>query len=185
MPEITLTDDQQLHDWIKRQMQDGRNFLLAHCYDGVIWGKRTADGLVTSHEIAPSVSPRLRLATLQQLFVFGADIDASTWYGEARLWRGERGWEESLVTEKPKGEYIEEDQVLWGTEVRRLDNTHGFTHLREKQQQGMEQVVPIRVTEEELKQRRLKLRVWHFIERDRKTGEARIFLSRLVTVTVL
>jgi CRISPR-associated protein (TIGR03984 family) len=184
MSEITLTDDRQLQDWIDRQMQDGRNFLLAHCDDGVIWGRRTADGLLTSHQIAPSISPRLRLTTLQQLFVFGEDETTQNWCGEARLWRGERSWEESLVTKNPTTDYLDEDQVLWGTEVIPLNNSQGFTRVREKQQQGMEQIVPITVTPQQLEQRRLKFRVRHFIERDRETGEARIYLSRLITVFV-
>jgi CRISPR-associated protein (TIGR03984 family) len=180
MPEITLTNDQQLKEWIERQMQAGRNFLLAHCDDGVIWGRRGTDKLLTSYDLAPEISPLLRLTTVQQLFVFGAD--ETEWRGEARLWRGERSWEESIVTQNPTNDCFDEDQVLWGTEVVTLDNPQGFTRVREKQQQGLEQVVPVEVTEEQLQQRRLKLRVRHFIQRDDETGEARIYLSRLVKV---
>lgn len=184
MPEITLTNDQQLKEWIELQMQAGRNFLLAHCDDGVIWGRRVADELLTSHDLAPEISPLLRLTTLQQLFIFGEDEVTKDWYGEARLWRGERSWEESIVRQNPTDDCFDEDQVLWGTEVVTLENPQGFTRVCEKQQQGLEQVVPITVTPQELQQRRLKLRVRHFIKRDDETGEARIYLSRLVTVFV-
>lgn len=182
MPEITLTNDQQLQEWITKRMQNGRNFLLAHCDDGVIWGRHSDNKLLISHDLASALSPPLRLDTLQQLFVFGADETIKDWCGEARLWRGERSWEESIVTQNPTRDCFDEDQVLWGTEV--LDHPQGFTRVREKQQQGLEQVVPVEVTEEQLQQRRLKLRVRHFIQRDDETGEARIYLSRLVKVFV-
>lgn len=186
MPEVSLKNDQELLVWIDQQMQDGREWLLAHCDDGVIWGKHDAEGkLVTSHQFAPKLSPKLRLATLQQAFVFGENDQDQSWRGEARLWRGEMSWETQLVKENPTTDWIDEDQLLWGTKVYQGYEQPNFTHVREEEQQlGLEHVVPIKVSEQELQERRLKLRVRHFIQCDAETGEARIFLSRLVKVFI-
>jgi CRISPR-associated protein (TIGR03984 family) len=178
VPDKKLENDEQLLAWVAEQMKNGGKWLLAHCDDGVVWGKRGANNdLVTSHQFAPTLSPPLRLITLQQAFVFGPR-------GEARLWRGEMNWEERAMQGDPTGDHIDEDHILWGTEQVRLFEREGFTHVRERRQQGMEHVVPIKVSPQELAQRRLKLRVRHFIHRDPETGEARIFFSRLVDVFI-
>ena len=179
MPEITLTNDTQLLAWVAEQLQGGGQWLLAHCDDGVVWGKRDAGGnLITGHNFAPACTPPLRLATLQQAFVFGPS-------GEARLWRGEMNWEQRPLQPDPPGDSFQEDHVLWGTERVQLFTPDDFTHVRERRQQGLEHVVPLKVTTQELEKRRLKLRVRHFIWCDEETGEARIFFSRLVEVFIV
>lgn len=177
-----------LPDWIEKQLTDGREFLLAHFDDGVMWGKLGADDkLITSHDLAPELSPQVRLVTLQQAFIFGEQ-------SEVRLWPGEvGGWEARLIRESKDQQFngaeaqerdcFDEDQILWGTEVKE-PFPEDFTHVLEKRQHGMEHVVPVKVDNAQLNARNLKLRVRHFINYDEHTGEARIYLSRLVKVFV-
>ncbi len=175
---IRFENDELLYQWLREQMNSERKWLLAHADDGVIWGRLDASELITSHDIAPNISPELRLITLQQAFIFG-------WQDEVRLWRDERGWLFYLINDSEETDYIDETQILWGTEVIEFpegSNSRGFTHLRESKQQGLDHVVPIEVINAQLRERRLKLRVRHFITRDDTTGEARITLSRLVSL---
>ena len=73
---------------------------------------------------------------------------------------------------------FDEDQVLWGSQVERTED--GFTLLREGAQ-GLRHTPPIRVTSSQLQKHELRLRVRHYIDYT-GDGEARVVLSRLVTV---
>lgn len=181
-----LQPDDDLKQWLTKQaetLQANRLWLLAHMDDGVVWGRWEHGTLSTSNDIAPAVSPPLRLVTLQQLFFFD-DLN------EIRLWREEDGWCARRISGKNEPawsqseEYIDEAQVLWGTETEAFPdevNGNSFTHVRERvANYGMDHVVPIPVTKAQLENRQLKLRVRHYFDYDPLTGEARIALSRLV-----
>jgi CRISPR-associated protein (TIGR03984 family) len=183
MPELNLPEkapqtNEELHKWLREVMNNDRCWLLAHADDGVIWGKWENDAIATSHDVAPDISPALRLVTLQQSFIFGAR-------DEVRLWRDDDVWRARLIdeTQLPALCSICECQVLWGSHiVRQLIGKNGviFSHLCERVfNYGMDHVVPLSVTPDDLKARRLKLHIRHLITRDEETGEARIFLSRL------
>jgi CRISPR-associated protein (TIGR03984 family) len=165
---------EDLTKWIERLMSPERPWLLAHADDGIVWGKLCPERrLITSHDLLSSISPRLQLLTLQQAYIFGEDG------GEIRLWRVAGGWEARQILDSE--DVIEEDLVLWGTQVvERFPQ--GFTHIREKRQQGMDHAVPIEVTDGDLAQRRLRLLVRHYVGYDPATGEAQITLSRLVKI---
>jgi CRISPR-associated protein (TIGR03984 family) len=174
--------DADVRGWLRGQMNAERRWLLAHADDGVIWGRWDDGEIITSHDVAPGISPELRLVTLQQAFIFGER-------DEVRLWRDETGWLARRISDENDAEVFEPDemQVLWGTEVLEWPEGKegkGFTHVREKSQQGMDHVVPVEVTTSQLNARQLKLRVRHFITEDLETGEAHIALSRLVSVEV-
>jgi len=166
-----------LPGWLGKQLNTQRPWLLAHADDGVIWGKIGANGLITSHQLVPQLSPLLRLVTLQQLFLFGAD-------DEVRLWRDEDGWLACRISDGGGAEAFDEAQILWGDKVVRDFTAEGFTHVREEKQGGMDHVVPLKVTNAELKARQLRLCVRHFIDYDEQTGESRIALSRLTGVEI-
>lgn len=157
--------------WLIDQAKQHRlRYLLAHADDGVIWGRVDTDGLYTSHGIAPA-SPSLRASTLQQARLFSAT-------GELLLWRSDDGWQARLVSDVDGDmvDWIDEDQILWGDAVEKSQD--GFTMVREGSQ-GMRHAVPIEVSKELLEQRKLRLRVRHYIHHN-DDGEARIILSRLV-----
>jgi len=181
MPETSkLTEDVDapqpggdLLSWLRGQMSAERKWLLAHADDGVIWGKWDNGQVITSHDVAPDIAPPLRLVTLQQAFIFSEQ-------DEVRVWREDQGWLARRISDVGDEEPIPEEQVLWGDKVEETFRDKGFTHVREKKQGGMDHIVPIIVEQDDLDNRRLKLRVRHFIVCDKQTGEARIALSRLV-----
>ena len=163
-PDVWLTTQAQRH---------GLRYLLAHADDGVIWGRIDSDGLHTSHGIAAQ-SPQLRAVTLQQCRLFGPS-------GEIFVWRDQTGWRARLATDNTDSpaDRFDEDQLLWGTDVERSED--GFTLLRDGAQ-GMRHAVPISVTNQQLEQRQLRLRVRHYITYSEEDGEACVTLSRLVNL---
>jgi CRISPR-associated protein (TIGR03984 family) len=161
--------------WLVTQAkQHGLQYLLAHADDGVIWGRVDGETLTTSHAIAPRISPELRSVTLEQCRLF----DES---GELLIWQDDAGWHARLATDEEgaSNDRFQEDQLLWGTAVEKQTDT--FTLLSEGAQ-GLRHAVPIRVSSEQLKQHELRLRVRHYIAYDEASGEARVALSRLVTL---
>lgn len=167
-------------EWLSKQISDEPRWLLAHADDGVIWGRWNNDKIITSHDVAPHISPELRLITLQQAFIFGEQ-------DEIRLWREGQGWRARRISAAHDAEFLDEAHVLWGDEVVEFPDGadgKGFTHVRETRQGGMDHIVPLVVTRQELRDRKLKLRVRHIITHDQTTGEARIALSRLVRVEI-
>jgi len=158
-------------EWLAAQAHHyGLRYLLAHADDGVIWGRIDADGLHTSHKIAPT-SPPLRASTLQQARLFGP-------VGELLIWREGDSWRARHVTDAPDNDndYIDEAQILWGDTVE--DGKDGFTLLRDGSQ-GMRHAPPIVVSAEQLEHRKLRLCVRHYIT-ENNDSEASITLSRLV-----
>lgn len=181
VPTITPTPisvDSSFNDdptsWLVKQAQEhGLRYLLAHTDEGVIWGRVDDDKLLTSHEVIPKYSPKLRAITVQQCRLFSQQ-------GELLLWNDEGEWRARLVTDSNISEehYIEEKQILWGDKVDRFDKKAGFSLMREGAQ-GMRHAVPIHVLKEEAQNRRLRLIVRHFITYN-NDGEARVTISRLV-----
>jgi len=170
-PEITI--DASFLDapanWLLAQARQYKlRYMLAHADDGVIWGRIDGDAPVTSHGIAPH-SPKLRSVTLRQCRLF--DVT-----GELLLWRDADRWHARFAGDNVASDYIDEDQILWGTDAEAPIN--GFTLVTEGAQ-GMRHAVPIIVTKEQLEGRQLRLRVRHYIDYN-DDGEAQITLSRLV-----
>lgn len=193
---------ENVRDWIAKRMKEiagydsGENktaYLLAHADDGVIWGKCVSGQFHTSDEVDPNrtdprkrISPELHGISLQQAFLFNGAC-------EIRLFRDELGnWQARKIDDHraEEDDFIEELQVLWGDYVSKKekyprDLQHDFTLVREKSQQGLDHILPIKITADDLeKNLRARLRVRHFIETGENTGEARIALSRLVNVEV-
>ncbi len=173
-------NDESVFDWLSWKMDDGHPWLLAHGDDGVIWGKKTGDKLVTSHEINPDISPPLRGLTLWQAFVFGEE-------SEIRLYRDELGnWKAVEISDpENKEDKIVEDRILWGDTVK--PQKKGFSHLTDKAKKGMDHIPPIIVPKNAIDKEAglyVRLRVHHFVEYDQDTGEAGIGLSRLVRIGI-
>lgn len=176
--------DAEVGDWLAQQATAERPFLLAFADDGVIWGRWVAGQLVTADEaVAHSatadprsrdVSPPLRGETLQQASVFGQT-------DEVRLFRDEMGqWQARCIGNG--GEPIVERQLLVGNEV--VAAYGQFTHVRDRVQQGIDHIVPVPLTHQDVAAGRgLCLLVHHFVDYA-DSGEAHIGLSRLVEVHV-
>ncbi len=199
-------DKVNLESDVKKWLQEqaGRNklrWLLAHAYDGVIWGRLEDGKLITSHEVNPTgnqISPPLRGETLLQARLFAP-------HGELLLWRdGDNQWQARVIKDVSGGEEptwdeaIDESQILWGTDAQPLGQ--GFTLMSDGSQE-LCHIVPLEVTAAGNKNRPLRFKVRHYIQDEsddhknddaEKTksgytgiigGYARIVASRLVDLT--
>jgi CRISPR-associated protein (TIGR03984 family) len=177
---IRIEVDQQsnkeaLRAWLAGQMKAQMPWLLAHADDGVIWGKRGADGKLTlSSDVFdnpkeyPSVAVKLRAETLQEAWIFGPG-------GEVRIWRTNGGFEARLLTDEgvDLDALPEEKHLLWhqGNPVK----THRDFALLQEGAQGQRHAPPVIPQAGQ----RPKLVVKHYVDYDPE-GQAYIALSRLV-----
>lgn len=162
-------NDQGVVAWLDSLAKD-HLFLLAFADDGVVWGKAENGKWATSFDAFGAPFAQLRGQTIQEAFAFGES-------DQIHLYRSGETWQARKVTDT--GEWIVESQLLWGDEIQG-EPSQGFTHLFDKVQQSMNHALPLSITIEDLKTKAPRLTIHHFIETDENTGEARIFLSRLV-----
>lgn len=159
---------------------DGVAWALGHFDDGVTWGRwdRETTSWATCHDVAPDVSPEIRAATLQELRLFGDDREVLIWRTPMGL-RGREVTETDDLKEEAALAPTNESRVLRGSQVRAvLEN--GFSHVKDLT--GARQVLPIQVTDEQLRSQRVRLTVRHYFERDDGTGAVRVALTRLVAL---
>jgi CRISPR-associated protein (TIGR03984 family) len=164
--------DTEVLDWLKKESNEKRPFLLAFADDGVIWGKWDQ-----TLQLAPvdfkGMTAGLRGETLQQAHLFGEKE-------EVRLFRDATGsWAAARIADADGQDAFDEIQMLWGDQA--VKSKAGFVHLRDSVQQGMDHVTALDLSQDEIDEGSSpRLKVRHYIEYDQKTGEARVFLSRLV-----
>ncbi|MEH2169969.1 MAG: CRISPR-associated protein Csx19 [Nostoc sp.] len=179
----TISDTVNLRKWLQKKVQSsGYNlkYLLAHAEDGVIWGYFNPEGnLITATEpekLFPKYKfPVFRYETLQQCRVFG---DSE----EIMFWRTEDGLKAILIKDNQHSEFITEQQILWGTQAEQIKDK--FTLVSDGSQ-GLRHAVPLPTIEFDKTQklyRPLYIVVRNYINYDPKTGLARIYLSRLVSL---
>ncbi len=149
-------------------------YLLAHAYDGVIWGRFDKGKLTLSGEVfdVEEVSVKLRQETLQQARLFGPA-------GELLIWRTGDGFAAHLINEEgvqPEDILEDETHWLWGTgmTINDMPNDLKFTLMHEGQE-GLRHAPP----RGEAKNWRVGLQVRHQVQYDEQ-GQAYIALSRLV-----
>ncbi|HAN75612.1 MAG TPA: TIGR03984 family CRISPR-associated protein [Planktothrix sp. UBA8407] len=178
-----IEDAQSISDLVKWLEEKARQYelkyLLAHADDGVIWGQFRGENfqLVTSGDdhVFPQLA-KFRLSTLQQCRAFGDKA-------EVMLWKVDKTWKARLINDeyllKLKETYICEKQILWGTQPEAEKND--FTLVSDGSQ-GLKHAVPLPDIKDKFKEgkRPLRLTVRHYIDYDKETGVARIYLSRLV-----
>ena len=166
----TLTDVDQTADiraWLVNQAEQHQlSYLLAHAYDGVIWGRIADRTLTTSGDIFEQVAVTLRWQTLQAAYLFGPD-------GMLHLWRnGDRFQYHILVDADRPEETFDEQYRLWGSATPQAQ--HHFT-LMEEGEQGLYHAPPLSLPEGE----QAALHIRHFIQFD-DHDQAYIAFSRLV-----
>lgn len=148
-------------------------WLLAHCDEGVVWGRREGDRWALSGSAFPHASPALTPRGVQQLRVFGEEGELLVWRHDGELrarWLAEHGGDAS-ASMRPD----DEERLLLGES---RESVGGFTMLEDAT--GARQVVPLAQVE---KGKRPTLRVRHYFERDGESGAVRVAASRLVAVT--
>ena len=159
-------------------------WLLAHCDDGVVWGKCDEGTWQLSSKPFPDVSPELSVENLQQLRLFGKEV-------EVLIWRAENGFQGRVLVdaEVPETEKAElwpkqENQILIGDRLLK-GPTDGFSLVGEAG--GARHAVPVHCKGEDFKRRErpywpLRLTVKHYLTQDEDTGMVRIAASRLIGV---
>lgn len=189
---LSLLDDtacQQRLAWLLGEGENlipeetsGLKWALAHCDDGVTWGRYEAEVWHFGNQVAPEVSPSIRPKSLLELRLFGEEVEVLIWRTDAGF-RGRILREDASASSTDTNDFLrptDEPRILRGIQVIASLN-HNFTHVRD--QTGAEQVVPLAVTTEQLRSGRVRLVVRHFYEADATTGAVRIAASRLVTIT--
>ncbi len=193
---VELLDFVDIGNDLKQWLQDhavhrGFKWLLAHAYDGVIWGRLDDGKLITSHQVDPKngqISPLLREETLLQARLFAPHGELLLWRDSDNCWRARVIRDASDEKEVKWREAIDESQILWGTDTQPLD--HAFT-LMSDGSRGLRHIVPLAVTGNSKGSRPLRLIVRHYIQEDglsenegsfadRVGGFTRIVASRLL-----
>lgn len=147
-------------------------WLLAHTYTGVVWGRAENGRWLLSPN-------NLQTETVLQLRLFSEN-------GETFFWRDESGWWQRTIDDSQGlGDYQDETQILWGTARQSLGN--GFTRLSDGAQ-GLVHDFPLPIPEEYFDQNRhlhrpARLFLRHYIAKNGETGLARISHSRLLRVS--
>jgi len=176
---VEVPEDLDLKTWLEAKSSEyNLKYLLAHAEDGVIWGKFQDGNLITADEVFPQFEfAKLRPSTLQQCRIFGED-------SEVMLWKTYEGFKARIIQDKKDTEFIPEHQILWGTQAEKINN--GFTLVSDGSQ-GLRHAVPlidIPFDSNQKLYRPLRLCVRHYIDDDKETGLVRIYLSRLVNLTI-
>lgn len=164
----------------------GTAWLLAHCDDGVVWGKRDdpRSPWLLSNVPFPKISPLLIEGNLQQLRLFGAER-------EVLVWRTEIGFAGRILEDdgavfsnddplRPK----HEPQVLVGDRLL-AGPVSGFSLVGDAR--GSRHAVPLLCEEKDFKDSNrtcwpLRLKVRHYFTQE-ASGAVRIAASRLVNLT--
>ncbi|MBI2567945.1 MAG: hypothetical protein HYV63_13015 [Candidatus Schekmanbacteria bacterium] len=163
----------------------GLHWALAHCDDGVTWGRYDADAKVwrLGNQVAPEVSPPIHRESLLELRLFGET-------SEVLIWRTDAGLVGRVIREGDPApgpgdisnplRPSDDSRILRGGHVV-AQRDHDFTRVGD--QTGAEQVLPLAVTAEQLRTGQVRLAARHYYEADAETGAVRITATRLVTLT--
>lgn len=163
----------------------GLKWALAHCDDGVTWGRFDTATKVwrLGNQVVPEISPPIRQRSLQELRLFG---DA----GEVLIWRTDEGLSGRFLKDSNAASDSggrsdplrpsDDSRILRGTSVI-ASCEDAFTHVRD--QAGAEQVLPLVVTTEQLRRGLARLVLRHYYAADAETGTVRIAATRLVRLT--
>lgn len=162
----------------------GLQWLLAHCHDGVTWGRLGEDGGVwlVSSAVFQDLSPTISASNLLEMRLFGKEK-------EVLIWRTETGFSGRCLSDEARDPQRrgaptrpdEEMRILLGDRLV-AGPKDGFSRVGTTS--GREQAVPLECTEQDFIGGRqpLRLLVRHYFEQDSQTGAVRVAASRLVDV---
>lgn len=158
---------------------DGLKWLLAHCRDGVTWGRLEGSScwrLSSSH--FPELCPKVSSDNLLEIRLFGSKEEVMVWWTEEGF-LGRRlvdGLSDNSPT-RPDSEI----RVLLGDRLEGAPKD-GFSVVGVAD--GRRQVVPLECSAADFSGRRspLRLKVRHYFEQNQETGAVRVAASRLVDI---
>jgi len=186
---LQTVDDPTCRAWFEHVTGKGEapaseldlRWLLAHCDDGVVWGRHDATAWRLSSEPFPDISPRMAPNSVQQLRLFGPAC-------ELLFWRVDGGFCGRMLTHGPdsaEGSLHPEVQeyLLVGDRVVQPAR-EGFTVVGDGR--GSRHAVPLSCPESEFpaqpRRHPLRLKVWHYFTADSESGLVRVVASRLADV---
>ena len=174
-------------DWVngngaQKSLEGEFTWLLAHCYDGVIWGKfdDNSKNWHLSSNIYPNISPKLGIENLIEARLFGGK-------NEVLIWRSNDNLSGRIIEDQPVNDNEsplrpeEEIRILFGDRLIERPK-EGFTRVGTAT--GMEQVVPLECEEEDFKGGRwpLRLKVRNYFGKIDESGAISIKATRLVDI---
>ena len=161
----------------------GTCWLLAHCDDGVVWGRYENDRWHLSSTPFPNISPAMERQNVQQLRVFGENH-------EVLIWRTEHGFRGRVLRDSDDSDVNrdlqpkQESQILVGDRL--LDGPcAGFSLVGDAA--GTRHAVPLHCQESYFdppSRWPLRLSVTHYLTQDDDSGTVRVGASRLVDVCI-
>lgn len=164
----------------------GFSWLLAHCHDGVVWGKKPdADNNAwqLSSKAFPDLCPPISSDNLLEMRLFGT-------HSEILIWRVEDGFKGRHLKDENDGNIascmtpFDEDRILLGNHL--MEAKDGFSRVSTGD--GRQQAVPLKCSPDCFKNSGgdkiwpLKLTVRHYFEQETETGAVRVAVTRLVNV---
>lgn len=172
-------NDFDVLSWLGEQGEP-YDYLLAHTFDGVVWGYRPEDTWLLSCDIEGAPSPPLITEELLELRLFGPSAEVFVWRGEGHVFHA-RTIEDAVDRPDQFQEYAsyDEPQILWGTKASPLEN--GFVKM-EDGSQGLAHAVPLPDVTEATDfrfVRPVQLCLRHYVQQDAESGMARVMMSRL------
>ncbi|NTW15912.1 MAG: hypothetical protein HGA41_00405 [Syntrophaceae bacterium] len=175
-------------NWAINGMKDGIStnsfsYLLAHCYDGVCWGRLNPDQTWRlSSQVLNGFSPCISESNILELRLFGNEQ-------ELLIWRTEHGFLGRKLFDIPEDSQDnpcrpdDENRILLGDRLMPEEPTkEGFTLVGTAR--GLLQAVPLECTGEDFigRQWPLRLEIRHYFEQNECTGVVRVAASRLINV---
>jgi len=157
-------------------------WLLAHCHDGVTWGRFDnvlKDWLLSSTPF-PILCPRISESNLLEIRLFGS-------VHEILIWRTENGFSGRCLSDKQELDNNDpcrpddETRILLGDRVLE-PSKNGFTRVGTAR--GLQQALPLECTDKDFTGGHwpLRLKMRHYFEQDDETGAVRVNASRLVNI---
>jgi CRISPR-associated protein (TIGR03984 family) len=162
------------------QGTDDLIWLLAHCDEGVVWGRREGTRWKLSSAVYPEVSPTLSAGNLQQLRLFGPFREVLVWRSDEGLLGRELADTGPVAKEQP---LRPEDQHYLLIGDRLMSIKEGFTLTADGR--GSRHAAPLTTSEgdfgsAEKRHWPFRLQVRHYFMADPRTGLVRVAASRLV-----
>jgi len=194
----TLDDNmcRNVLNWIlaneeKAPIDGNYRWLLAHCHDGVTWGRfdkdESSDGQwQLSSKVFPELSPSISMDNLLELRIFGLISEIFLWRNENAL-SGRRIEDDSMIHGDSPTQPACETLVLLGDRI--VGSTaNGFTCAANAS--GAEQAIPLTCEnavfrgrgKDQKKRWPLRLKLRNYFNQDQNTGMVRIVASRLVDI---